>query len=815
MGEKRRLSTRERREPAAKRRAAEATPQPHPPSRKKASTPVAPRAPSIPAPERIELPLPYKIKDGEGLPILPAPQPSDLSPDEYQSIAESAVLLASLERSKKKWLSDGILERYWTKPKKTKRELIEGKNPPKESMSKVGSCNIVIGPHIFDAMLYTVKDPNVQPQYTPPQRQMIHYGPHGNTFQQYQPYPPPQHMSPPAQHPHSYSTAHSAPRQPVSQPIPPPGAQPPTLTPHQHGNPHGYQPSTPQPAQRPSPSQPPQPSKPSPDPVIQMLATRAASNPELKALMRVVASSKASQEQLRTFQAHIDELNAIIRAREQQRQQSQMQGQVQPHARTPQASQQSPRQQTQPQHQQHQQQPVQQSQPTIQAVVPSNSTSPPQTPSQKQTTPQIKKDPEITQNTPNHPPLSHTPSETQHSPVPKPDMTPAVPSTPSPYPHTGQPSSAARPSPHPTHPQAAGPHPSPQYPVYQQPPQQIQSRTPQYGPPGPYYRPAAPPPPPPRINYKSVVFEFTSPLTPYGSSTSGHAGSGDRYLFPEYSILEWLPGGNAVIASFLLVRKVDPNAPFPLETAAEAASARGKGKSGSKSKKANKDKEKGTKKGKNNTTQSSPANQETPTPSSTPAQPKPTENVASQGSQTDKDKAATTATAPNPGSEDNVAKSEEAKVSEKEKDSNLKEYYQPVTIRIFTSNAKVLEPLSRVVKPPDQVRKYMNEVMDRAERAPEGFLALRLPREAKDDEKETASSNDNDKKAGMPTLSSGAHNAHSGRSSRISRQKALDAEADSGIENNVNVAGSAEEGGEEEELKDFYGPPTGLVPLRV
>lgn len=270
-----------------------------------------------------------------------------------------------------------------------------------------------------------------------------------------------------------------------------------------------------------------------------------------------------------------------------------------------------------------------------------------------------------------------------------------------------------------------------------------------------------------------------------------------------------------MIASFLLVRKVDPIAPFPLETAAEAASARGKGKSGSKSKKANKDKEKGTKKGKNNTTQSSRANQETPTPSSTPAQPKPTENVASQGSQTGKDKAATTATTPTPGSEDNVAKSEEAKVSEKEKDSNLKEYYQPVTIRIFTSNAKVLEPLSRVVKPPDQVCKYMNEVMDRAERAPEGFLALRLPREAKDEEKETAPSNDKDKKAGMPTLSSGAHNAHSGRSSRMSRQKALDAEADSGIENNLNVAGSAEESGEEEELKDFYGPPTGLVPLRV
>ena len=47
-----------------------------------------------------------------------------------------------------------------------------------------------------------------------------------------------------------------------------------------------------------------------------MLATRAAADPELKELMKVVASSKASQEQLKLFQGHIDELNAIIRRQE-------------------------------------------------------------------------------------------------------------------------------------------------------------------------------------------------------------------------------------------------------------------------------------------------------------------------------------------------------------------------------------------------------------------------------------------------------------------------------------------------------------------
>ena len=48
------------------------------------------------------------------------------------------------------------------------------------------------------------------------------------------------------------------------------------------------------------------------DPVIQMLAARAATNPELKSLMKIVAFQNASQDQLKAFQSHIDELNGII-----------------------------------------------------------------------------------------------------------------------------------------------------------------------------------------------------------------------------------------------------------------------------------------------------------------------------------------------------------------------------------------------------------------------------------------------------------------------------------------------------------------------
>lgn len=68
----------------------------------------------------------------------------------------------------------------------------------------------------------------------------------------------------------------------------------------------------------PPPPAAPAPVKQSPDPVIQMLASRASSDPELKALMKIVATGNANQEQLRIFQRHIDELTAMINANKAQ-----------------------------------------------------------------------------------------------------------------------------------------------------------------------------------------------------------------------------------------------------------------------------------------------------------------------------------------------------------------------------------------------------------------------------------------------------------------------------------------------------------------
>lgn len=301
------------------------------------------------------------------------------------------------------------------------------------------------------------------------------------------------------------------------------------------------------------------------------------------------------------------------------------------------------------------------------------------------------------------------------------------------------------------------------------------------------------------MNYKSVVLEFTSPLTPYGSSTSGHAGSGDRYLFPENTILEWLPGGTTVLASFLLVRKVDPNAPFPIETASDLANSRAKSKSSKSKKKKTADEKKEDEKAKekNNQPVLSPSN---PDPSSNAA---PETKPAAPTEEGEKPSNAQDDKKDQPDTKADPAKDDPEDT--KNKEPNLKEYYQPITFHIQAPNPKVLEPLARVVKSPDEVRKYMNEIMDRAERAPDGFLAYRLPREEfqQDDKRENE---DHGKKSGtgtpVPALNTTGTRNRSSRGSKavVEQEDVVDTDVETGVEDVE----------EEEELKDFYGPPTGI-----
>lgn len=60
------------------------------------------------------------------------------------------------------------------------------------------------------------------------------------------------------------------------------------------------------------------------------------------------------------------------------------------------------------------------------------------------------------------------------------------------------------------------------------------------------------------------------------------------------------------------------------------------------------------------------------------------------------------------------------------------DYYQPVTVRISSSQPRHLEYFSRIVAPPEEVRRYMEDVMDNMTRAEYVLLAMRLPKPEKE-----------------------------------------------------------------------------------
>lgn len=81
------------------------------------------------------------------------------------------------------------------------------------------------------------------------------------------------------------------------------------------------------------------------------------------------------------------------------------------------------------------------------------------------------------------------------------------------------------------------------------------------------------------------------------------------------------------------------------------------------------------------------------------------------------------------------------------------DYYQPITIRLFTSAGRHLEHLARVVAPEEEVRRYMDDVMDKMLRSEYVLLAMRLPRADKDgeaipDEREKGAAQPNGASAG-------------------------------------------------------------------
>ncbi|KAL8669467.1 MAG: hypothetical protein Q9168_005940 [Polycauliona sp. 1 TL-2023] len=505
-----------------------------PPKRRQLSSPSPPiPAPKQPTPKQAadnpKEDLPVKLKESQSLPTQADAQGSHLPDADFQSIAESGVLALSIQQSRQKWMADGIFDRYWTRPAK-KKAVSEPPNPAKETMAKLGVCSMIIEPHVFEAILYTVKETQsiFVPSHAPPPKPL---GPANPVYNPYQ-----DHKTYQQQAQSSYS--HGI--YPQYHPQYPPNASHPTLPPFREGfgqfspvpGPSIYRNSdSPRPVEpnqsrgnAPPPNLPNNGSDPSvidsekpTDPVIQMLATRAASDHNLKALMKVVASGHASQEQLRDFQNHIDELNNLIKSQKRS---------------NPSSSDQDPRPQPPPP-------PIQQ---------------------------------------PHAYSAPSRPSLLPQTPVPAPSS-----------PYTPLPPISAQ--------------------IKAEPPSQ-----------SPYFSHLAPPPKPvsPKPDVVSIVFDFSP--------------NGDRFTFPRFSILEFLPGRTQVIASFLIIRKG---------------------------------------------------------------------NAAASG----------------PG----------------EYNKNLT-YYQPITIRLSAANPKVLEPLTRVVAPPDEVRKYMNGIFDKMSPAKTAYLVTRLPREKGDED---------------------------------------------------------------------------------
>ena len=232
----------------------------------KEATPIARESPSVQ--QNKSSGLPSKITATAPLPTLQQPQSPTLPDAEYQSLAASAVLAASLERSQHAWTRDGIFQRFWKKPEGRQK----GQDLVLKSMKDKGRCRLRIEPHIFEVNLWVVNKPRPPP---PPKSQ--------TQGAQYKPQQQNQYYQ--------------------NRPLPP-ATQPQPLAPL-----HSRQPNAPQAAISATLDK-----KASPDPVISMLATRASSDPELKALMKEVATGKATPEQLKVFQKHIDELGAVIQS---------------------------------------------------------------------------------------------------------------------------------------------------------------------------------------------------------------------------------------------------------------------------------------------------------------------------------------------------------------------------------------------------------------------------------------------------------------------------------------------------------------------
>ncbi|KAF2709711.1 hypothetical protein K504DRAFT_455396 [Pleomassaria siparia CBS 279.74] len=528
--------------------------------------------------------LPIKVVDGQPLPTLRGPQQLDLASNEYQDIQSSGVLNTSLQRSRAVWTSGSnfrLFHALFIPPKKVAdrseedKQNIQRQKEIVRNFPQVGGsveALLVIEPHTFPIRLYGPREmarpaPKKAPTYGqwPNHNQFSPYQQHNNV--QAMPYAKP---SAPQQRP-----AHSKPVPPKPQaPAPQANTAPPRAN-----------------------------TAPAPDPVIHMLAQRAGTDPELKAVMKIVAAGQATKEQLEFFQSHISELTSILQKQKEA---------------------------------------------AIRALPPPPRPPPPPPPPAVAPVPPrpivqpVQQSPNVSK------PFSPAPSAPFH-----PHVAPATPNHP--------------------------PRPTTYSPAYGQP-----HYAPSYGPASQPHKPT----------YRPLVFDFSE-------------GNGDKFYFPSYSFMEWLPNGQGVKFSFLITKmkpkpkvattETTPAAPVPAPIPAPMPAP-----------------------------MSAPMSAPIPAPMPAPMpmatlQPSVSANTESNTPTlppSQNPAAVTTPYVPPPRIEDFDEKNDIKDI----------ELYQPVTILILTNSLDILQSLPRAVRPQDIVEKYMNEVFDTCKRAEETYLAFRLPK---------------------------------------------------------------------------------------
>ncbi len=188
-------------------------------------------------------------------------------------------------------------------------------------MTRLGVCSMIIEPHVFEATLYVVKEPH--PVFAPVHSHAQTSAPdmQYSSFSHVAIYPPAPRGISAVDHPHNNILPNSNLPQPKLAPFQddfefrePHSYNKSSAVPHSSSMSHGSHSMISRNNTRDETVHV-QEDKSSSDPVIQMLATRAASNPNLKALMKVVASGEATPAELKEFQNHIDDLNRTLKMR--------------------------------------------------------------------------------------------------------------------------------------------------------------------------------------------------------------------------------------------------------------------------------------------------------------------------------------------------------------------------------------------------------------------------------------------------------------------------------------------------------------------